>query len=127
MTHTSSSLTDAWSGVFRYPDNAYPETAFSAQIEDRAGTIVGSIYEPNVLNIVPFEAFLRATLEGIRVERSISFVKHYTHDNLTYAVQYKGHADSPLTRIEGTWTIEGSWSGAFFMTRDDTGIANGAD
>jgi hypothetical protein len=121
-----SCLTGSWSGAYRYPRNAGPETVFNAQIDEVGGAFVGSIEEPNVSFATP-DAVLTAQIEGVRDGISVVFTKFYDHAGIRHAVRYEGAVDANLARIEGKWIIHGAWSGAFFMTRDDEGDAARAE
>ncbi|MBK8544390.1 MAG: hypothetical protein IPL62_13090 [Caulobacteraceae bacterium] len=72
-----SSLTGSWSGAFRYPDDAFPETVFNAQIEENiAGAFVGSVQEPNMIR-PHLSAIIDATLEGAAKARRSTSSKFY--------------------------------------------------
>jgi hypothetical protein len=116
-----SSLTGSWSGAYRYPRGILPETVFSAVIEERDGALVGSTQEPNVLRRTP-GAVITADIDGVRRGLDVTFTKYMDGSGgMRHAIRYGGTADAKLTRIDGTWTIPGDWSGTFFMTRDDNG------
>ena len=122
MTKRRSSLTGSWSGAFRYPGNKDPETVFNAQIEEDAGTFVGTTQEPNLFR--PGEgAVLTADIEGVRTGNAVSFTKFYDNQGIRHAIRYEGSVDAAFMRVEGTWTIPGVWSGTFLMARDDEGEA----
>jgi hypothetical protein len=127
MTKRRSSLSGSWSGAYRYPGDANPETVFNAQIEEVGAAFTGAIQEPNILR--PWlGALVTADLEGVRAGSAVSFVKFYNGDGgMGHAVRYEGVADDALMRIQGTWTIPGAWSGTFFMVRDDDGEAAEAE
>jgi len=115
------SLTGAWSGAYRYPGDALPETVFSARIEEVDGAFVGTTQEPNVADPWLAASVLDAEIEGVRSGRAVTFTKFYVGAaEVDYAVRYEGEADDALTRIDGRWIIRGEWSGTFFMTRDDS-------
>jgi len=115
-----STLTGSWSGAYRYPRNAGPETVFNAQVEEVAGALVGQVQEPNLFLHAP-ESVLTAEIEGVREGRKVTFTKFYHHAGIRHAIRYEGDVDANLTRIDGRWSIPREWSGTFFMTRDDTG------
>lgn len=127
MTQRRSSLTGSWSGAYRYPGDAFPETVFNAQIEEDAGAFTGAVQEPNVLR--PWiSSTVTSEIEGVRNGQSVTFIKFYSGDGgMGHAVSYSGTADAALMRIDGDWTIPGAWSGTFFMTRDDDGAAAEAE
>jgi hypothetical protein len=122
MTKRRSTLTGAWSGAYRYPGDASPETVFNAQLEEVGGAFVGSTQEPNTFS-QSLATVLIAEIEGVRVGSAVTFSKFYNDAGIRHAVRYEGAADEALTRIEGQWSIPGQWSGTFFMTRDDDGEA----
>jgi hypothetical protein len=122
MTKRRSSLTGSWSGAYRYPGAAGHETVFNAQIEEVGGAFAGTTQEPNEF-ADPMLSVLTADIEGVRADRSVTFTKFYHHSGIGHAVRYEGTADDALMRIEGRWTVPGSWSGTFFMVRDDDGEA----
>jgi hypothetical protein len=122
VSKSRSSLTGSWSGAYRYPRDAGPETVFNAQIEEVGGAFVGSIQEPNHF-LGDAGSVLLAEMEGVRTHQTVTFTKFYQHEGIRHAVRYDGSVDADLTRIEGRWTIAGDWSGTFFMTRDDEGEA----
>lgn len=123
-----TSLSGAWSGAFRYPDDTLPETVFNAQIEESSGAFVGAVQEPNL--VTDFAgAVITAEIEGVRSGATVTFTKFYQASaQVEHAIRYEGSVDEGLTRIEGVWIIPGEWSGTFFMTRDDDGAeANAAE
>lgn len=123
MSKRRSSLTGSWSGAYRYPNDAFPETVFSARIEERDGAFVGATQEPNVVDQLLEARVLRADIEGVRDGRRITFTKFYEETaSEGFAVRYEGEADEGLMRIDGVW-INPEWSGPFFMVREDEGEA----
>ncbi len=121
-----ASLTGSWSGAYRYPRDAFPETVFNAQIEEVNGAFVGSIQEPNGFS-PSLASVLLAEIEGVRTGATVIFSKFYNDAGIMHAVRYEGAADANLTRIDGRWVIPNEWSGTFFMTRDDDGAAAEAE
>lgn len=119
MSRKRSSLSGAWSGAYRYPDDARPETVFNAQLEERDGAFTGSTQEPDLLQP---GGVVTADLDGTRIGLEVRFVKFADGSGgMHHAIIYEGRADEALTYIEGRWTIPGDWSGTFFMSRDDDG------
>ena len=121
MTARRASLTGAWSGAYRYPNGGH-ETVFSAQIEERGGAFVGATQEPNEF-INSIDSVLHGEIDGQRSGNIVTFTKFYNHgdERARHSIRYEGTIDANLSRIEGRWTVRSSWSGAFFMTRDDLG------
>lgn len=123
MTRRRSTLTGAWSGAYRYPNNAGPETVFNVQIEEVNGAFTGFMQEPNLIR-PGFGSVASAEIEGVRSGLSVTFTKFYDGSGgVHHAVRYEGHVNDALSRIEGKWIIPRQWSGTFFMTRDDDGEA----
>ncbi len=119
MAHAT--LSGSWSGAYRYPGDAVPETVFNVQIEEVGGGFTGAMQEPSLLrpNLEPVAS---AEIEGVRSGGEVSFAKFYDGSGgMAHVVHYQGTADAALTRIDGRWNIPGDWSGTFFMTRDDAG------
>lgn len=116
-------LSGSWSGAYRYPGDAAPETVFEAWIEERDGVFTGATQEPNILQ--PWlGAVVTADIDGRRDGLQVRFTKYADGSGgMTHAILYEGVADAELMRIDGVWTIPGDWSGAFFMTRTDSGAA----
>ena len=120
------SLSGGWSGAYRYPRDAGPETVFNAQLEEVGGGFTGTLQEPSVERS-DLGPLVTAEIEGVRTGFLVSFIKFYDGSGgLAHTVGYEGTADAKLTRIDGVWTIPGVWSGTFFMTRDDNAEAEQA-
>jgi len=121
MGKRRSTLTGSWSGAFRYPGDAAPETVFNAVLDEQNGAFVGTTQEPNTIDPRLHVKVLTAEVEGVRVDRAVTFTKFYNAEAaLDFAIRYEGEADEALTRIDGVW-INPDWSGTFFMVRDDDG------
>ncbi len=126
MGKRRASLTGSWSGAYRYPGTGDEETVFNAQIEEVGGAFIGQTQEPNHFAAGAGNV-LTADIEGVRTGAAVTFTKFYHHGGIAHAVRYQGLADDALTRIEGAWTIRSTWSGSFFMLRDDCGVAETAE
>lgn len=126
MSKRRSTLTGSWSGAYRYPRDAGPETVFNAQIEEVGGALIGEIQEPNLF-LDDTATVLMAEIEGVRTGASVVFTKFYRHNGIRHAIRYEGLADEALLRIDGKWIIPRAWSGTFFMQRDDDGAAAEAE
>jgi hypothetical protein len=114
-----NSLTGAWSGEYRYPapSGGVPSVPFNARIDESEGSLTGDIDEPNTF-ADPSAPRLFATMSGTRKGSAVSFVK--TMDGTggaNHSIFYEGVVNSDFTRIEGRWSIPGSWGGSFFMER----------
>ncbi len=111
----AESLTGVWNGVFQQPDCG--SVAFTATLIESANQITGSTHEPCVLPGCPRKIHL-ALLSGHRQSRAVAFVKTYDPPGFGYGtVSYAGELNGEATEIAGTWTIAGSFSGAFLMIR----------
>jgi hypothetical protein len=111
----ADNLTGVWNGVFQQPRCG--SIAFTATLIESAGQITGSTHEPCVLAGCPLKTHL-ALLSGRRQSRSVAFVKTYDPPGFGYGtVSYAGELNGEATEIAGTWTIAGSFSGAFLMIR----------
>ncbi|MGQ0531569.1 MAG: hypothetical protein ACT4OF_02625 [Caulobacteraceae bacterium] len=127
MTKRRSSLTGSWSGAYRFPGDARPETVFNVQIEEVGGAFTGALQEPNAYGFAPGQV-ITADIEGVRNGQSVDFTKFYDGSGgMAHAVRYEGTADSDLSRIDGKWSIPRDWSGTFFMVREDDGEAAEAE
>lgn len=128
MSKRRSSLTGSWSGAFRYPRDAFPETVFNAQIEENdAGAFTGSIQEANILR-PHLGPVVTSAMQGAREGAALTYMKIYSGDGgMGHMVAYDGSVDDSFQRIEGVWNLPGSWSGTFWMVRDDLGEAAEAD
>jgi len=121
MPKRRASLSGAWSGAYRYPGDVQAEVVFNAQIEEVGGAFTGSLQEPNVYGYTPGNV-VTSNIEGTRTGHTIAFTKFYDGSGgMAHAVRYEGAADANLLRIDGKWSIPRTWSGTFFMTRDDDG------
>jgi hypothetical protein len=121
MTKRRASLSGAWSGAYRYPRDMQPEVVFNAQIEEVGGGFTGFLQEPNMHGYTPGNV-VSSNIEGVRTGHAVEFTKFYDGSGgMAHAVRYEGRADANLTRIDGKWSIPGTWSGTFFMVRDDDG------
>ena len=127
MTKRRSSLSGSWSGAYRYPRDAGPETVFNVQIEEVGGAFTGALQEPNTLGRGP-GSLVTAEIEGVRTGAAVVFTKFYDGSGaMTHAVRYEGEADADFMRIDGVWRLPSDWSGTFFMVRDDDGAAAEAE
>ncbi|WP_143738179.1 hypothetical protein [Erythrobacter donghaensis] len=109
-------LSGKWDGTYAYPPipGAGPVTPFLAEIADVAGRLSGTIIEPNEFR--PETA--RATLEGMRSDSKVDFLKIYHGAGEEYdePVVYSGSLSDDGNVITGRW-IMAEWSGTFEMVR----------
>jgi hypothetical protein len=114
-----TSLTGAWSGVYRYPSSyaGVDAVPFNARLEETGETFTGEIDEPNTY-AHPAAPRLYATVSGERKGLDLSFVKKMDGTGgVIHSIYYEGAADADLTRIDGTWRVADGFSGTFFMER----------
>ena len=127
MTNARRSLSGAWSGAYRYPGDALPETVFNAVIEEIGGAFAGRTQELNILRRGGAK-IVTAEIEGKRSGLDIAFTKFMDGSGgMRHAIRYVGTANDALTHIEGKWSIPRAWSGTFFMDRDDPGESVSAE
>jgi hypothetical protein len=118
-----STLTGSWSGAYRYPNDHGPETVFGAHFDQAGDALTGWIQEPDLTGMTD-EPVLHAQILGSCTNQTVTFTKTYNHEAITQVIHYTGVINASLSRIDGRWTISKTWSGTFFMTRDDV-IASG--
>lgn len=113
-----SSLTGAWTGVYRYSGARGAESVpFNARLEESGESFTGDIDEPNTY-ADPAAPRLYAAVNGTRRNLEVSFVK--TMDGtggVTHSIHYTGAADPDLSHIDGVWRLASGYSGTFFMER----------
>ena len=109
-----------WTGSFGYSDTNKPAVAFTAWLDDQAGTLGGTIMEPNTFAATPAED-LASTINGVRSGLEIAFTKLYDPGQGAHAeaIHYAGKVNRDFTWIVGRWRIPGWFetSGAFEMSR----------
>jgi hypothetical protein len=121
------SLTGVWSGAYRYPGDAMPETVFNAVIEERGTAFTGRTEEPNWAKIGRAK-IVTAEIEGVRSGTDVVFTKFMDGSGgMRHAIRYEGVVNEALTHIEGSWSIPRQWSGTFFMDREDVGESVAAE
>lgn len=102
-----------------------PAVAFTAWFDDQAGTLGGTLMEPNTFANSPSED-LSSTLNGTRTGMEIGFTKIYDPGQGAHAqpIQYAGKANRDFTWVVGKWRIAGwfEWSGPFEMSRQTGAI-----
>lgn len=114
--HDPRSLTGVWEGSYSFP-HSYKPTAFTAVLVDVEARVHGKTREV-CANGPPAGQSLTAGVTGERSGSIFSFLKAYDPAVGGYdVVTYLGQINATVTRIEGRWTVPGSWSGAFVMTR----------
>lgn len=105
-------ITGRWTGVYFYPGDAMPETAFTAILEEVNGHVSGLTAEPDRWH--PGRT-LEAEVEGQRTGMSAVFAK--LPDGGRTTIEYAGELSPDGLSLAGTWTIIGDWSGTFRMDR----------
>ena len=114
-----SDLTGVWDGQFEYP-RSYEPTGFTCVLIDIGGALSGTITE--LSNNGPSKGqTLTATLQGVRHDSEVRFLKHYPPRTVAHGrpVAYVGTLSLDGFEIEGEWTVPGSWSGKFLMIRSE--------
>lgn len=109
-------LSGEWTGSYSYPAKR-PRVAFSARLIDENGWVSG-VTEEQGASPEARGFLLGATLQGRRDGDRVTWIKVY--DKIWkhyYSVGYEGLITADGREISGTWSIPGSWSGDFVMTR----------
>lgn len=114
-----TSLTGAWTGVYRYPSTfaGVDAVPFNARLDETGDSFTGEIDEPNTY-AHPAAPRLYATVSGARAGLDVSFVKKMDGTGgVAHSIYYEGVADPELTRINGVWRVHENFSGSFLMER----------
>lgn len=114
-----TSLTGAWTGVYRYPAThaGVDAVPFNARLDEKGDAFTGEIDEPNTY-AHPAAPRLYALVTGSRTGLDLSFIKKMDGTGgVTHSIYYEGKADAELTRIDGIWRLSEGFSGTFFMER----------
>lgn len=109
-------LTGRWAGVYFYPNDDLPATAFTAALEEVNGHLSGLTAEPDSRR--PGRT-LEAEIEGQRTGPSVVFTKQ--PDGGRPSIEYVGEISPDGQSVVGTWTIIDNWSGTFRMDRRSPG------
>lgn len=111
-------LSGVWQGLFSYPDGRNRDpVSFVATLAELDGWIDGTTEEPGATAETSGLA-LRATIQGRRTGRTLTFLKLYDGRPRGYdTVTYQGAINDDASEIEGRWSIPGNWSGSFLMIR----------
>jgi len=110
------SLTGVWDGLYSYP-RRLPHNPFTAVIIDSGGALNGSVHEVSLSGRSQGDT-LTALISGSRSGTQVHFTKLYDPGkHHGKPITYEGVINADATEIEGTWTIQGSWSGKFLMIR----------
>ena len=117
MGDTSELLTGGWQGIYYYPARFEP-VPFEASLIEFEGLVAGTTSEINRV-AGGAEQKMQGHLNGERSGDAVHFSKVYVGapDQHRLEILYAGTVRDKGTRIEGTWTIPGDWSGVFKMTR----------
>jgi hypothetical protein len=113
----SDLLTGDWLGTYYYPARFKPVT-FEASLIEFDGIDTGTTSEIAGVGDDAGQK-LQGHLDGERAGKAVHFSKVYVGaaDQHRSEILYAGAVHDEGTRIEGTWTIPGNWSGVFKMTR----------
>jgi hypothetical protein len=116
MNQNRSDLTAVWHGLYNYPQVLDP-VYFVATILSSGQGFSGTTHEAvEGRRGAPLQLF--ANLDGVADGHSVSFTKVYDGTaNWKHTVQYEGILSADGTEIEGTWSIQNTWSGTFIMIR----------
>ncbi|TMM46227.1 hypothetical protein [Qipengyuania marisflavi] len=117
MTCEPLDLTGQWHGTYTYPRNYGPATPFLATIEDQAGSLFGSIIEPDAFH--GSQETMEAAIAGHRAGRSVDFTKTYRGQQFGYEnpVDYVGQLSSDGLSVSGVWSLI-EHNGTFEMFRE---------
>jgi hypothetical protein len=109
-------MTGMWEGTFAYPGYEGPTTPFVARIEEEAGSLTGTIMEPNTVGLSSDE--LEAVLTGTREGAAVDFTKTYDgSSDAAHAVDYVGRLAEDGNMVTGVWSL-GELDGSFEMRRE---------
>ena len=113
----SEDLTGTWHGSFTYPGHSGPETPFLAIIEERAGSLSGTIVEPDQFY---GQGTIDAVIAGSRGGSSVDFTKSYRNGIRGYEnpVDYVGRLSGDGMTITGVWSLL-EHDGTFTMEREE--------
>ena len=104
-------LSGVWYGSFT-ADRGDQANGFIAVLEERHGTLTGTITEPGGVDV------RRASVAGQRGGTTIAFVKQYDgRCGWHHSVDYTGQVDGEGTQVAGRWIVEGL-TGSFTMQRE---------
>ena len=109
-------LTGTWHGIYSYPGDEGPPTPFLAIILDRAGSITGTIVEPDQFY---GQGTLDAAIAGVRAGTSVDFIKTYNDSLSGYdnPVDYVGRLSDDGQTVSGIWSLLDR-DGSFEMERE---------
>ncbi|PIE78981.1 MAG: hypothetical protein CSA15_05040 [Candidatus Delongbacteria bacterium] len=112
-------LKGSWRGYYSYPSNSNrPDVPFQLIVTRQDGnSFNGLVKEPRTFGNA-FTDDLSSTIKGsIENSTKIEFVKTYSgQGGVIHSVVYKGNLSG--NKIEGTWSIPGSWSGKFSVDKE---------
>lgn len=109
-------LSGLWLGSYAYPAGQGPTTPFLARIEDDAGSLSGSIIEPNTIGLSSGE--LEAVISGSRHGDAVDFTKLYDGaSDAAHAVDYVGRVSADGNSVTGVWSLA-DLDGPFEMHRE---------
>ena len=110
-------MTGQWHGTFTYPRNLGPATPFLATIVENAGSLSGSVIEPDAM--YRSGRTMEAVLAGHRGGRAVDFTKQYEGQAFGYEnpVDYVGQLAADGQSVTGVWSLL-DMNGTFEMFRD---------
>ena len=103
-----ANMNGLWSGIYTY-DLAEAPVPFTAWFDEKAGTLGGTITEPNTF-VANGADELDAVIEGIRSGLNIDFAKRYRRASGAHQekIFYEGTANEDFTEVKGIWHFKSS-------------------
>ena len=112
-------LTGTWHGLYSYPAEKEP-VSFVATLSESDSWFTGTTEETGSAGDAVGRR-LTASLQGRRMQRSVTMLKMYHGAYALYdSVHYAGDLNEDGTEIAGRWEVPGNWSGTFLMVRART-------
>jgi hypothetical protein len=112
-----SDCAGTWIGRYAYDQPGYEPVVVSLVLADRDGTIEGAILEANAFGPQPWPA-LTSTVAGSR--SGTTALLRFTYDGrngVGHTVDNCLILSADGTRLGGTWSIGGDWTGTIALTR----------
>ena len=122
VTAATADLTGVWTGSYSYPANSGNEPVkFTLVLLRAQNGYRGCVVEPNTFGKERNEPFLHADILAARLSedaRRLDFTKKYDGtDGVDHKVEYSGRFSADGTKMNGTWTLPGIWSGTFSIAK----------